>query len=102
MRFKEKIAVVTGGSTGIGKETINQLGLEGAKVYNLDIVKSENSHCEFIKCDVSDYDQVQSAISEILKQEENIDILFANAGIHHVANIEETSIDDFEKVISVN
>ena len=39
MRFSHKIAIVTGGSTGIGKETIARLSSEGAKVYNLDVVK---------------------------------------------------------------
>ena len=36
------------------------------------------------------------------EKEKNIDLLFANAGIHLFANIEETSIEDFEKVISIN
>ena len=102
MRFSHKIAIVTGGSTGIGKETIARLSSEGAKVYNLDVVPPENSNSFFIKCDVSDYDQVKNAVSKVSEQEKSIDLLFANAGIHLFANIEETNIEAFEKVISVN
>ena len=102
MRFSRKTAIVTGGSTGIGKETIVRLISEGAKVYNLDIVESENSNSCFIRCDVSDYDQVKNAVSKVYEKKKNIDLLFANAGIHLFANIEETSIEDFEKVISIN
>jgi NAD(P)-dependent dehydrogenase (short-subunit alcohol dehydrogenase family) len=102
MRFSRKTAIVTGGSTGIGKETIDRLSSEGAKVYNLDIIESENSNSCFVRCDVSDYDQVKNAVSKVYIKEKNIDLLFANAGIHLFANIEETSIEDFEKVISIN
>lgn len=102
MRFINKIAVVTGGSTGIGKETILKLNNEKAKVYNLDVVQTQDSNSTFIKCDVSDYEQVKNAVTKILEIEGKIDLLFANAGIHLFANIEETSIEEFEKVLSVN
>ncbi len=102
MRFSEKIVVVTGGSTGIGKATISKLNDEKAKVYNLDIVEVEDSNSTFIKCDVSDYKQIQDAVKTIFEKEGRIDILFANAGVHLFANIEETSIDEFEKILSIN
>ena len=102
MRFANKIAIVTGGSTGIGKETIAKLNEEHAKVYNLDVVETVDSNSIFIKCDVSDYDQVKVAIKIIHEKEGQIDVLFANAGVHLFANIEETSIDEFEKVLSIN
>jgi len=102
MRFFQKIAIVTGGSTGIGKETIAKLNDEKAKVYNLDIVKVEDLNSTFIKCDVSNYNEVQNAVKSVFEKEGKIDVLFANAGVHLFANIEETSIDEFEKVLSVN
>lgn len=102
MRFLNKVAIVTGGSTGIGKETISQLSQEGAKVYNLDIAQSQSNQGTFIQCDVGDYAQVQHAISKVLEKEANIDVLFANAGVHLFANIEETSIEEFERVTATN
>jgi len=102
VRFTDKIAIVTGGSTGIGKATISKLSAEGAKVYNFDVVEVEDSAGIFIKCDVSDYTQVQKAVKKVYDLENKIDLLFANAGVHLFANIEETSIEEFEKVLSVN
>lgn len=102
MRFSDKIAIVTGGSTGIGKATILKLASEGAKVYNLDIVEVEDSNSYFVACDISDYTQVQNAVKTVFEKEKRIDLLFANAGIHLFANIEETSIEEFEKVLSIN
>ncbi len=102
MRFTNKIAVVTGGSTGIGKETIAKLNEEKAKVYNLDIVEVEDTNSTFVKCDVSNYKDVQKAVETVFEKEGQIDVLFANAGVHLFANIEETSIDEFEKVLSIN
>lgn len=102
MRFTNKIAVVTGGSTGIGKETIAKLNEEKAKVYNLDIVEVEDTNSTFVKCDVSNYKDVQKAVEIVFEKEGQIDVLFANAGVHLFANIEETSIDEFEKVLSIN
>lgn len=102
MRFLNKVAIVTGGTTGIGKETISQLSQEGARVYNFDITQSQPNHGRFIECDVGDYAQVQQAISRVLEKEENIDMLFANAGVHLFANIEETSLEEFDRVIDTN
>lgn len=102
MRFINKIAVVTGGSTGIGKETILKLNEEKAKVYNLDVVEVDDSNSTFIKCDVSNYQEIQNAINIIFEKEGQIDVVFANAGIHLFANIEETSIYELDKILSIN
>ncbi|MCP4113029.1 MAG: SDR family NAD(P)-dependent oxidoreductase [Desulfobacteraceae bacterium] len=53
MRFNNKVAIVTGGTTGIGKETCTKLSREGAIVYNLDINEIKNNKINFIKCLVS-------------------------------------------------
>ncbi|MCP4393958.1 MAG: SDR family oxidoreductase [Alphaproteobacteria bacterium] len=102
MRFNNKVAIVTGGTTGIGKETCTKLSREGAIVYNLDINEIKNNKINFIKCDVSSYTEIQNAVQKICKKEKKINLLFANAGIHLFANIEETSIEEFERILSVN
>lgn len=100
--FVNKIAVVTGGTSGIGKATIDLLHQQGAKVYNLDIHQLAGAKGHFISCDVSDYEQVTQAIAQVYASEQHIDLLFANAGIHLFANIEQTSIEEFEHILAVN
>lgn len=102
MNFSQKVVIVTGASTGIGEATAKKLLSFGTKVYNFDIVKSNEENITFINCDVSDYSQIKNAVEEVMKRENKIDLLFANAGIHLFANIEETSIEEFEKVLDVN
>lgn len=72
MKFLNKVAIVTGGSTGIGKETISKLNEEKAKVYNLDIEETNSSDSIFIKCDISDYEQVKNAVKKYMKQKERL------------------------------
>ena len=102
MRFSGKIAVVTGGSSGIGLETVKQLSEEGARVYNLDLSASPFPSDFFIKCDVSNYVEVKNAVDKIYDMENAIHIAFANAGVNTIGNIEETSVNDFNRIMSIN
>ena len=102
MKFEKKIAIVTGGSTGIGNATCIKLKNEGAIVYNLDIHEVATNGIHFIKCDIRNYSDVKSAVQQVADQEGIIDLLFANAGIHMSGNIEDTSIEDFENILSIN
>ena len=102
MKFNDKVAVVTGGTTGIGAAVCKQLKENGAKVYNLDVSNDITSTGEFIRCDVSNYLNVKEAIQQIITKEKKIDLLFANAGVHLFASIEETSIEEFDRVLSIN
>ena len=102
MEFENKIAVITGASSGIGKATRQLLIDKGAVVYNLDLFNEDSNDEFYINCDVSDYNLVKEGVKYIFNKHNRIDLLFANAGLHKVGNIEETSLDDFEKVLSVN
>ena len=100
MDWKNKVAVITGASTGIGKATRELLQTKGARVYNLDIEDSGDPR--FIKCDVRIKESIKNALANVHSQEKRIDMLFANAGIHLFATMEETSDEDFENLLAIN
>lgn len=96
----KKVAVVTGGSKGIGLAIVEKFIANDYQVYNLDLVASEIGI--YKQCDMSDMAQVAHAISDIIEKTGQIDALICNAGIHYSANIEATSEQDFDKVFAVN
>ncbi|HEX6845347.1 MAG TPA: SDR family NAD(P)-dependent oxidoreductase, partial [Chitinophagaceae bacterium] len=100
MDWKNKVAVITGASTGIGKATRELLQSRGTLVYNLDIQETGDAH--FIKCDVGIKEDIKNALAEVYKREKRIDMLFANAGIHLFATMEETSDEEFENLLAIN
>lgn len=108
--FNEKIAVITGGASGIGLATAKKLLGEGANVVLVDwnqdvsdIAKNLGKNCIGIRCDVSCDTNVQETISKIMEKFGHIDYLVANAGIGGGPNkAHEVSIDEWNKVIGVN
>ena len=108
--FDNKIALVTGGTSGIGKEIAKQLLLNGAKViinYGHNQENYENTKKEleeykdkiiFIKADVSNEDEVIKMFNQIDK----LDYLINNAGTNIDSYIETFNIDDFRRILDVN
>lgn len=99
-----KIAIVTGGTLGIGAAVVDAFIKEKHTVYNLDINEAgaEKQNVNFIKCDVSDTQQINNAIDEINKKEKRVDILVCNAGKHLSANIENTTEEQFDDMVALN
>ncbi|QIH75203.1 SDR family oxidoreductase [Macrococcoides canis] len=79
-----KVAIVTGGSSGIGKEIVLSLLAQEAIVYNADLRDSEVEHdrYHFIQTDVGNADNVKETVSKVYQNEKSIDILINNAGIN--------------------
>jgi NAD(P)-dependent dehydrogenase (short-subunit alcohol dehydrogenase family) len=100
MDWKNKIVVITGASSGIGKATLDLLKSRGATVYNLDIENSNDEH--FIKCDIRIKEDTRNALARIHQHEKRIDMLFANAGVHLFATMEETTDEQFENLLAIN
>lgn len=108
--FNEKVAVITGGASGIGLATAKKLLSEGANVVLVDwnqdvsdIAKSLSNNCIGIRCDVSSDTDVQKCVNEVIEKFGHIDYLVANAGIGGGPNkAHEVSVDEWNKVIGVN
>ncbi|THB67651.1 MAG: 3-oxoacyl-[acyl-carrier-protein] reductase [Spirochaetaceae bacterium] len=112
--LKGKTALVTGGSRGIGKEIVLRLASQGADVYYLDLdegpfvdeyataAKEYGVKIVAKTGSVSNEEQVNQVIDEILKETEGIDILVNNAGITRDGLIMRMSTADWQMVMDVN
>ena len=110
----DKVVLVTGGSTGIGRASAKILGAEGARVVIADVQDDEGQktcemiveaggQAEYAHMDVSDYDAVHTVIANIVATHGSLDGAFNNAGIEGpTAKILDLSMDDWERVIRVN
>jgi len=100
-----KIAVVTGGSSGIGSAIVNRFVINGAQVISIDLKKPEFEigTVQHFDCDLTDARAVSQVFEEIAKLHPQIDVLCANAGIVPAwSRIAETNFSDWKKVIDIN
>ncbi len=108
----DKTAIITGGGSGIGRAIATALADSGATSIILDLnldganavveeIQAAGGKAEAHSCNVADYEEVQKVFSEVLKGR-TLDILINNAGIAHVGNILTTSVEDFDRIYSVN
>lgn len=112
MRLKDKTALITGGSEGIGKATALLFSKEGAKVgilartqENLDQVVSEAEGPGEItgyKCDVSNEEEVKGAVEQFYDEYGTIDILFNNAGILEAGTVVTTTSEIWDRTMDIN
>ena len=109
----EKVAVVTGTSSGIGFETSLALAREGYFTYATmrdttksnkikEIAQKENLKINVLELDVDDEKSVKSAIAQILNQKQRIDVLVNNAGWGLWGCVEDVSIDEFKEQFETN
>lgn len=104
MRLENKVAVVTGGSNGIGKEICVRYAQEGAKVIALDMapLTYEFNNVSFKQLNVVDSTQCKSVFDEIVAEYGQIDILVNNAGITRDALTRKMTDEQWDLVIDVN
>jgi 2-keto-3-deoxy-L-fuconate dehydrogenase len=111
--MKNKIAVVTGGGSGIGYSICKALGAANYKVIVLDLnlaaaeatateIKTTGGQADAFAVDVSNAAAVSDVFATIAQDNKSIDILINNAGIGSVGTIEETSEQELDKVYNVN
>ncbi|WP_296576943.1 SDR family NAD(P)-dependent oxidoreductase [Phreatobacter sp.] len=102
MRTPEPAALVTGGSRGIGAAIVRKLLARGLKVVILDReAPAEPSAARFVQCDLTDLASTQAALAAI-SAENAILWLVNNAGIAAPATLEDTTMEDFDKVVAIN
>jgi len=100
MRLDGKVCIVTGAGSGIGRASALLFMAEGAQVVAADIDASAEGVTHVV--DVADEDQTQTLAAAVLAEHGRIDVLFNNAGIAGVGNVEETSLELWEQVMRVN
>lgn len=113
MKLAGKVAVVTGGASGIGEFTVREMVEEGAKVVIADLnddlgsklvqeLNQEERQVAYIHVDVTKEDQVENMIEFAVSEFGKLDILFNNAGIGSLSPSAELPFEEWRKVLSVN
>ena len=97
-----KVAVVTGGSSGIGLNICRALADSGCTVYELSRRSHSQEGVTHISADVSDEKQVKAAIDRVAEEQGRIDILICNAGFGISGSAEFTENADAKKLLDVN
>ncbi|VVB84384.1 L-rhamnose 1-dehydrogenase (NADP(+)) [uncultured archaeon] len=113
MKLENKVAIITGAGSGIGKETALLFALEGARVVVADInekggsetveeVRKNGGEGFFVKLDASSREQSKQMAGEVLERYGKIDVLINNAGIVQDALIFKMTEEQWDRVINVN
>lgn len=112
MKFEGKVAIVTGGASGIGLATVKKLLANGAYVVLADVSQKleevtrnlgDENHVLGIYTDVSKEDDVQNMINKTIEKFGHLDYMVSNAGIGGSANLlEDVTIEEWQQVIGVN
>lgn len=96
-----KTIIITGASNGIGKALAKKLRKK-YQIINIDIIEKKMDRVKFYKCDLSSKEQLLKTIEKIKKDRNKIYALINNAAIFNHISLEEQTIEEWEKIISVN
>jgi len=112
-RVDGKIAIVTGGGLGIGRAVAEMLAAEGARVAVTDIdeaagqetvdrITEDGHRATFFAHDVASEDDWKRVVADVQERYGKPDVLVNNAGIYRIESIPETSVDDWNHLMSIN
>jgi NAD(P)-dependent dehydrogenase (short-subunit alcohol dehydrogenase family) len=115
MQFQDKVVIVTGGSSGIGRATAVAFASEGAKVLIADVndvgaaetlqtIRAAEGTVEYIRTDVSQASDVQAMVDKAIKQFGGLDIAVNNAGIGggSFVFLQQGSEEDYDRMMAIN
>ncbi len=98
----EKVALVTGASSGFGKLSATMLTQSGYRVFGTSRKEHSASSVSMLRMDVKSNESVESCVKQLLDQTGRIDLLINNAGQIHASMIEETSLEQAQDVFDTN
>jgi NAD(P)-dependent dehydrogenase (short-subunit alcohol dehydrogenase family) len=109
----KRVAVITGGASGIGKQTAIKFASKGDQVVVADFnqqlaeetvaqIIKDGGEAIFIKTDVSKYEEVEALVEKTVATYGRIDVMFNNAGIGRVTPVLDQDLKDYHSVINVN
>lgn len=113
MRLKDKVALITGSGSGIGRSSALLFAREGATVIVNDLsaekgqetvamIEKEGGQAVFIQADVTDPGSVKAMVDQAIRSFGRVDVLFNNAGISGVGMLHEVEPEDWDRVVRVN
>ena len=113
MKLKDKVCIVTGAASGIGKEIALTYTREGARVAIADLnlgaaeataaeLRSAGRQAMAVAADVSDEAQVNAAVAAVVERWSGVDVLVSNAGIQIVHPVEEFPFSEWKKMLAIH
>ena len=112
-RLAGKVVIITGASTGIGKAAAFLFAENGAKVVIADVnrvdgekvaeaIRANGSESMFVSTDVTNPEHIQEMVERTLEKFGRIDVLYNNAAVNHFGKAVDTTLDDWNRVFSIN
>lgn len=99
-RFEEKVALVTGGRSGIGQSIARRLAEEGAQVFTAQ--RRDDPEFESVAMDLLDPQGPAAAVEEVIARAGRLDVLVNSAGMMQEARVEDMSVEDWQRTLTVN
>lgn len=100
--YEGSVAIVTGGSGGIGTAIVKAFLREGTQAISLDVCPPQDKTTPWIQCDLRDDASVSAAVAEVARQHQRIDVVVHAAGVTREGVVWKLSVEDWDLIQSIN